>query len=432
MFVDSHAHLFFKDYENDLDDVIQRALDAGIEAIINPGTDLATSRESIELAEKYDLIYACVGFHPHDATKADASSLKEIEQLSHHPKVVAIGEIGLDYHYNFSPPERQREVFASQIDIAQRRDLPIVIHSREAEQDTLTIVQEKILKNKLWRSKSLPKGVFHCFPGDAMMANKVIDWGFYISIPGPVTFVGKPNKQNLMAEVVSKISIDNIMVETDSPYLSPVPHRGKRNEPSNIPLIAKRISELQGISIEDVAKGTTHAAKIKSHHNVGGLPKDMKLKLLEPLREFYKDEVRSLGEKLGLPKDFVAKQTFPGPGYAIRIRGEVTRDRLMQEEIADRILLEELRSAKVMEKIYMSFPIMTGAFSTAVKGDGRGFAEVVALRIVESRDVMTSTWARLPYDVLQKISSRIVNEVPNVSRVVFDITTKPPATMEWE
>lgn len=191
---------------------------------------------------------------------------------------------------------------------------------------------------------------------------------------------------------------------------------------------------MQGTIYSDVieSKGTAHAAKIKSHHNVGGLPKDMKLKLIEPLREFYKDEVRLIGEKLGLPKDFVAKQTFPGPGYAIRIRGEVTKDRLMQEEIADQILLEELRSAKLMDKIYMSFPIMTGAFSTAVKGDGRSFSEVVALRIIESRDVMTSKWARIPYDVLQSISSRIVNEVPNVSRVVFDITTKPPATMEWE
>lgn len=191
---------------------------------------------------------------------------------------------------------------------------------------------------------------------------------------------------------------------------------------------------MQGTIYSDVieSKGTKHAAKIKSHHNVGGLPKEMKLKLLEPLREFYKDEVRQIGEKLHLPKDFVWKQTFPGPGYAIRIRGEVTRLRLEQEEMADKILLEELLKAKILEKVFMSFPIMTGSYSTAVKGDGRSFHEVVALRIVESRDIMTSTWARLPYEVLQNISSRIVNEVPNVSRVVYDISTKPPATMEWE
>lgn len=191
---------------------------------------------------------------------------------------------------------------------------------------------------------------------------------------------------------------------------------------------------MQGTIYSDVieSKGTRHAAKIKSHHNVGGLPKHMRMKLLEPVREFYKDEVRSIGAKLGLPKEFIWKQTFPGPGYAIRIRGVVTEKRLSQEIKADEIILEELKKANLFDKVYMSFPVMTDAYSTAVKGDGRSFSEVVALRIIESKDVMTTTWARIPYDVLQNISSRIVNEVPDVSRVVFDITTKPPATMEWE
>ncbi|MDO8461104.1 MAG: glutamine-hydrolyzing GMP synthase, partial [bacterium] len=191
---------------------------------------------------------------------------------------------------------------------------------------------------------------------------------------------------------------------------------------------------LQGTIYSDVieSKGTKHAAKIKSHHNVGGLPKNMKLKLLEPLRHFYKDEVRAIGRQLGLPDEFVQRQVFPGPGYAIRIRGEVTKERLEKEKQADKIVLEELEKAEWLSKVYMSFPILTGALSTAVKGDGRAFSEVVALRIIESKDVMTSNWARLPYDILQKISSRIVNEVPGISRVVYDITTKPPATMEWE
>ena len=158
----------------------------------------------------------------------------------------------------------------------------------------------------------------------------------------------------------------------------------------------------------------------------------MKLELLEPLRNFYKDEVRELGRKLKLPEEFVNMQPFPGPGYAIRIRGEVTKERLEKEKLADRIILEELPRAVDMKKIYMSFPVMTGAYSTAVKGDGRSFSEVVALRIIESKDVMTTTWVRIPYEVLQRISSRIVNEVPGISRVVYDITTKPPATMEWE
>ncbi len=191
---------------------------------------------------------------------------------------------------------------------------------------------------------------------------------------------------------------------------------------------------LQGTIYSDVieSKGSKHASNIKSHHNVGGLPKNMKLKLLEPLRYFYKDEVRSIGRKLNLPKEFVEKQPFPGPGYAVRIRGEVTPKRLEQEKLADEILLLELAKAKLLSKVFISFPIMSGAFSTAVKGDARLYGEVVAIRIVTSADVMTADWAKIPYDILQKISSRIVNEVPDVSRVVYDITTKPPATMEWE
>jgi GMP synthase (glutamine-hydrolysing) len=135
---------------------------------------------------------------------------------------------------------------------------------------------------------------------------------------------------------------------------------------------------------------------------------------------------------LKLPDVFVYKQPFPGPGYAVRIRGEVTKLRLEQEKLADKIVLEELEKAGYLQKIFQSFPVLTGARSTAVKGDGRNFGEVVALRIIESKDVMTCKWADLPYDLLQTISSRIVNEVPDISRVVYDITTKPPATMEWE
>jgi GMP synthase (glutamine-hydrolysing) len=191
---------------------------------------------------------------------------------------------------------------------------------------------------------------------------------------------------------------------------------------------------LQGTIYSDVieSQGTKYASKIKSHHNVGGLPENMKLQLLEPLRDLYKDEVRELGRKIGLPESFVMKQPFPGPGFAVRIRDEVTHERLAQEKQADKIVLEELKKAGILEKIFISFPVMTGAYSTAVKGDGKFFGEVVALRVIESNDIMTATWSRLPYDVLQVISSRIVNEVPHISRVVYDITTKPPSTMEWE
>ncbi|MEK7458291.1 MAG: GMP synthase (glutamine-hydrolyzing), partial [Patescibacteria group bacterium] len=173
-------------------------------------------------------------------------------------------------------------------------------------------------------------------------------------------------------------------------------------------------------------------SKIKSHHNVGGLPKGMKMRLIEPLRTFYKDEVRVLGRKLGIPEEFVKQRAFPGPGYAIRIRGEVTEQRLAQEIQADNIVVEELKRAHLYDKCFQCFAVMTGAYSTAVKGDARVFAEVVAVRAYESNDVMTSQWADIPYEVLSTISSRIVNEVPQISRVVYDITNKPPATMEWE
>ncbi|HYX48104.1 MAG TPA: glutamine-hydrolyzing GMP synthase [Ktedonobacteraceae bacterium] len=191
---------------------------------------------------------------------------------------------------------------------------------------------------------------------------------------------------------------------------------------------------LQGTIYSDVieSQGTKYASKIKSHHNVGGLPEHMKLTLLEPLRELYKDEVRALGRMVGLPAECIMKQPFPGPGFAVRIRGEVTAERLTQEKQADSIVLEELGRSGWLDNVFISFPVMTGSYSTATKGDGKFFGEVIALRVVQSTDIMTATWARLPYDLLQKISSRIVNEVPNISRVVYDITTKPPATMEWE
>ena len=191
---------------------------------------------------------------------------------------------------------------------------------------------------------------------------------------------------------------------------------------------------VQGTIYSDVieSKGSKHADKIKSHHNVGGLPEKMNMTLLEPLRNYYKDEVRAIGKKLGLPDEFVYKQPLPGPGAAIRIVGEVTEERLTMQQHADKIVLEEIQKAGLYKKVFQSFAIATGAFSTAVRGDGRFYGEVIALRVYDSADIMSASWSRLDYDLLQKIVSRITNEVPGVSRVVYDITTKPPATMEWE
>ncbi len=190
----------------------------------------------------------------------------------------------------------------------------------------------------------------------------------------------------------------------------------------------------QGTIYSDVieSKGSKHASHIKSHHNVGGLPKNMKLELLEPNRNYYKDEVRQIGRLAGLSEDIIMQQPMPGPGHAINIMGEVTEKRLAQVIQADQIVVEEMQKAGLYDKVFECFAVMTGAFSTAVKGDERAFAEVVAVRSIDTSDLMTVEWSRIPHEVLQQISSRIVNEVPDVSRVVYDITTKPPATVRWE
>lgn len=191
---------------------------------------------------------------------------------------------------------------------------------------------------------------------------------------------------------------------------------------------------VQGTIYSDVieSKGTKHADTIKSHHNVGGLPKRMKLQLIEPLRELYTDQVRLLARQMNIPDHFISQQPHPGPGYAIRIVGSVTKERLAMVRAADNIVVEEMKRAHWYENVLHSFAVATGARSTAVRGDGRGFGEVIAIRCVVSKDRMTGTWAELPYDLLQRMSSRIVNTVPGVSRVVYDITTKPPGTIEWE
>lgn len=184
--------------------------------------------------------------------------------------------------------------------------------------------------------------------------------------------------------------------------------------------------------IESVAIAGNPAALIKSHHNVGGLPERMKLKLLEPLRELFKDEVRAVGSALGLPKEVVWRQPFPGPGLGVRVVGEITKERLDVLRSADAILQEEMMASGWYWKVWQSFAVFLPVKSVGVIGDERNYADVIALRIVESKDAMTADWTRLPYDLLQKISSRITNEVRGVSRVVLDVSSKPPATIEWE
>jgi GMP synthase (glutamine-hydrolysing) len=184
--------------------------------------------------------------------------------------------------------------------------------------------------------------------------------------------------------------------------------------------------------IESAASGSKASAKIKTHHNVGGLPAKMTLQLLEPLRNLFKDEVRQVGLALGLPEEMVWRQPFPGPGLAIRIIGEVTKDKLEILRNADWIVMNEIKKAKLYRQLWQSFTVLTDVKSVGVMGDYRTYGYLVAVRTVTSEDAMTADWARLPYDLLARISNRIVNEVPGVNRVVYDITSKPPSTIEWE
>ncbi len=190
---------------------------------------------------------------------------------------------------------------------------------------------------------------------------------------------------------------------------------------------------VQGTLYPDVIEsGTADAAKIKSHHNVGGLPDDMELSLIEPLRDLFKDEVRAVGEELGIPEEIVWRQPFPGPGLAVRIIGEVTRERLDILRAADAIVLEEVQRAGLYNELWQSFAVLPAIRSVGVQGDGRTYAYPIVIRAVTSEDAMTADWARLPYEVLERMSSRIINEVPGINRVAYDVSSKPPATIEWE
>ncbi len=246
MLVDSHAHLFLPNFENDLDEVLSRAKANGVKYIIVPGTDIETSKQAIALAEKYDQIYAAVGVHPHDSKDWDNSWLTEIERLANHPKVVAIGEIGLDYFYDFSPKEKQHEAFKAQLDLAVSLNLPVVIHNRESNEDVMNYAREYA-----------PKGLraqFHCFAGSADDAHELVELGYKISFTGNITF----KKSNELRDIVKSLSVENLLVETDSPFLTPVPYRGKRNEPSYVKLVAQEIADIHRLRLNDIERTTTY------------------------------------------------------------------------------------------------------------------------------------------------------------------------------
>ena len=246
MLVDSHAHLFLPNFSNDLDEVLTRAKANGVKYIIVPGTDIETSKQAIELAEKYEQIYAAVGVHPHDSKEWDDSWIDEIEALASHPKVVAIGEIGLDYFYDFSPKEKQHQAFTAQLDLAIKLDLPVVIHNRDSNDDVMKYARE-------YAPKGL-KAQFHCFAGSIEDAHELVELGYKISFTGNITF----KKSDELREIVKSLSVENILLETDSPFLTPVPYRGKRNEPSYVKYVAKQVAELHNLRINDIERTTTY------------------------------------------------------------------------------------------------------------------------------------------------------------------------------
>lgn len=248
MLFDTHAHLNAIQYEEDIVEVIQRAKSENVTHIVVVGFDKDTIKKAMELTDQYDMIYAAVGWHPVDAIDMTDDDLKWIKELASHPKVVAIGEMGLDYYWDKSPKDIQKEVFRKQIQLAKEVQLPIIIHNREATEDVIKILQEE--------KASEVGGIMHCFTGSLEVAKQCMDMNFYISFGGPVTFKNAKKPK----EVATEIPMDRLLIETDCPYLTPHPFRGKRNEPSYVKYVAEQIATLKEVSVEEIARKTSDNA----------------------------------------------------------------------------------------------------------------------------------------------------------------------------
>tara|TARA_Y100001970_G_scaffold205428_1_gene250146 strand:- start:78 stop:836 length:759 start_codon:yes stop_codon:yes gene_type:complete len=246
MIVDTHCHLYFEELNKDLDGVISRANDLGVNTFICVGTNLNDSRASLALAQKYKSIYATVGIHPHDAQDTAEDYLKELHKLLENEKIVAVGEMGLDYFKNISNPDTQKIVFKDQLKLAEETNKPIVFHNREADEDIINILSD--FPNVM--------GVAHCFSSSYETAMKLIEMGFYISFSGNLTF-----KNSHLPEVAKKLPLEKLLVETDSPFLSPAPFRGKINEPGRARYVAEKLAEIFGSDIDQIASITTANAK---------------------------------------------------------------------------------------------------------------------------------------------------------------------------
>ncbi len=247
MFFDTHTHLDDEKFDTDRDELIESFKDEGLTLAVNIGANIKTSKNSIKLAEKYDFIYASVGVHPNDVGDMTESDLAQLEEWAKHPRVVAIGEIGLDYHYDEPDPEIQKVWFERQLRLAQKLNMPYVVHDRDAHADVLEIIKKVGYFN----------GVMHCFSGSAEMARQVTDLGMYVSIAGQVTFKNAPKVQ----AVAQAVPLDKLLIETDSPYLTPEPFRGKRNNSAYVKYTAQKIAELRGMDVVKIARITMENGK---------------------------------------------------------------------------------------------------------------------------------------------------------------------------
>ena len=243
--IDTHCHINDEKYKHDIDIIVQKAIDSGVKKMICVGVDLETSEKAILISNKYEQVYATVGYHPHESKDAPQRYIYELEDMAKNSKVVAIGETGLDYYYNISPKSIQKNIFNEQIELSKDLNIPIIMHNRNSDKDLLSIIE----------SSKLDYGVVHCFSSDWGMAEKLLKLDIKLSFTGMVTFIKDP-----IEEVLKKIELDDFFLETDSPYLAPNPHRGKRNEPAMVNLIAQKIAQIKNVPLETIVESTTKNA----------------------------------------------------------------------------------------------------------------------------------------------------------------------------
>lgn len=252
--IDTHCHLNFDSFDVDRAEIIKKAANNGVTRIIIPAVDIETTQEALKLSEEYGGIFAAVGVHPNSTTNFDSKTLEKIEAFSHHNKVLAIGEIGLDYHWDKSPKDKQRASFEAHLDLASQRELPVIIHNREASDDVMDVLEQWV--------KTIPAslegraGVLHSFSAPPEIAERALEIGFYLGFTGPITFKNADD----LRRIARTVPLDRILVETDAPFLTPHPYRGKRNTPEYIPIIADRLASLHNITLEEMASYTTQNA----------------------------------------------------------------------------------------------------------------------------------------------------------------------------